>query len=155
MATADLAEFLELGCCECFNADDALPLRNALAEDCRDNASMLLQSDVDEGAPTRQRQCTQPRRAPLRARELRVARVPCAVVRSHPRREPRQLRTRTHADARCAPCSLRPRRAELLVILRFRQLVKVSAIAIKAPADKGPSSMKVRARCAVALSSLL
>ena len=89
MATADLAEFLELGCCECFNADDAQPLRNALAEDCRDNASMLLQSDVDEGAPTRQcAVCTQPR-APLRARELQVARARCAVVRSQPRREPR------------------------------------------------------------------
>lgn len=34
--------------------------------------------------------------------------------------------------------------AELLVILRFRQLVKVSSIALKAPADKGPSSVKAR-----------
>ncbi len=35
---------------------------------------------------------------------------------------------------------------ELLVILRFRQLVKVSAISVKGPADKGPSSVKVCAR---------
>ena len=38
----------------------------------------------------------------------------------------------------------RAKRAELLVILRFRQLVKVSSIAFKAPSDKGPTSVKAR-----------
>jgi hypothetical protein len=37
------------------------------------------------------------------------------------------------------------RAAELLVILRFRALVKVSAFSLKAPQDKGPSSVKARA----------
>jgi hypothetical protein len=35
--------------CECLNADDSHPLRNALAEECRDEAGAVLSSDVDEG----------------------------------------------------------------------------------------------------------
>ena len=53
-ATAhDLADLLDLPCCECFNADDEHPLRNALAAESRDDASLLLESDVDEGAQKR------------------------------------------------------------------------------------------------------
>lgn len=46
----DLVDLLETSTCECFNMDDDHPLRNALAAECRDDASLLLQSDVDEGA---------------------------------------------------------------------------------------------------------
>jgi hypothetical protein len=53
MAAADLASLLDLPSCECFNADDAHPLRNALAEECRDDANLALHSDVDEGARLR------------------------------------------------------------------------------------------------------
>ena len=52
-AAHDLAELLDLPCCECFNADDDHPLRNALAAECRDDAGLLLESDVDEGAQQR------------------------------------------------------------------------------------------------------
>lgn len=58
-STHDLVDLLETTCCECFNADDANPLRNALAAECRDDASLLLHSDVDEGA------CAQSRPAAL------------------------------------------------------------------------------------------
>ena len=104
-AAHDLAELLDLPCCECFNADDDHPLRNALAAESRDDASLLLESDVDEGA------------------QLRCATLGIVCVAS--------------TDA--------PNCAELLVILRFRQLVKVSQIALKAPSDKGPRSVKARA----------
>jgi hypothetical protein len=49
--------------CECLNADDSHPLRNALAEECRDDAGLLC-SDVDEGTTLCARtMCTQPRRS--------------------------------------------------------------------------------------------
>ena len=101
-AAHDLADLLDLPCCECFNADDDHPLRNALAAECRDDAGLLLESDVDEGAQQRQ------------------------------------------PSASCVGSTHAPRLAELLVILRFRQLVKVSQIALKAPSDKGPRSVKAR-----------
>ncbi len=47
------------------------------------------------------------------------------------------------------------RAAELLIVLRFRTLVKVSAIAVQAPADKGPSSVRVRCCAAPAFCSRL
>ena len=104
-AAHDLAELLDLPCCECFNADDDHPLRNALAAESRDDASLLLESDVDEGAQQR-----------------------CATL-----------------GRVCVVSPHAPNCAELLVILRFRQLVKVSQIALKAPSDKGPRSVKARA----------
>lgn len=46
----DLLPYLDTVTCECLNAEDAHPLRNALAEECRDDPSLALKSDVDEGA---------------------------------------------------------------------------------------------------------
>ena len=56
------------------------------------------------------------------------------------------MRCRVCSQLQASPSTHVPsgERAELLVILRFRQLVKVSAIALKAPSDKGPSSVKAR-----------
>ena len=71
-AAHDLAELLDLPCCECFNADDDHPLRNALAAECRDDAGLLLESDVDEGA---QQRVSQP--AKLRTELTRQASQSC------------------------------------------------------------------------------
>jgi hypothetical protein len=60
----DLIDLLETSTCECFNMADDHPLRNALAAECRDDASMLLQSDVDEGVCARLAVCRQPALSP-------------------------------------------------------------------------------------------
>jgi hypothetical protein len=69
--STDLSALLEMSHCECFNADDAHPLRNALAEECRDDPNLVLNSDVDEGALThdfvaRLRRMLKPRADPVR-----------------------------------------------------------------------------------------
>jgi len=56
-AAHDLVEMLDSACCECFNAGALLrrdpfvaTSAGALAAECRDDAGLRLESDVDEGA---------------------------------------------------------------------------------------------------------
>ena len=47
----DLLSLVDGPMCECLNEDVAHPLRHALSEECRDDANLVLKSDVDPGAP--------------------------------------------------------------------------------------------------------
>ena len=119
----DLLSLVDGPMCECLNADVAHPLRHALSEECRDDANLVLKSDVDPGAP----RCI---RGPVaQAGELTGG----------------ELTGRTNSVSPCGwfVASL----PELLVVIRFHALVRVSAISILAPPGKGPDSVRVRRGC--------